>query len=137
MVSECVWQILILACPGVLLGTVMTATFAVYVLPYGWDWPIALVFGSILSATDPVAVVALFNTLGVSPQLTMLISGESLLNDGTAMAVFALMLKVVLGAQVDAWSIGVFFAHMTLTSTLWGIVLGIVVVFFVGLCADE
>merc|ERR1719265_487118 len=137
LVRNCFAQILILACPGVLLGTIMTATFCVYVLPYDWDWPIALVFGSILSATDPVAVVALFNTLGVSPRLTMLISGESLLNDGTAMAIFALMLKVVLGAQVTPWGVATFFAHMICTSCLWGIFLGAVAVFFIGLCSEE
>ena len=48
-----------------------------YVLPYEWDWSTAMLFGSILSATDPVAVVAIFNSLGVSPRLTMLVSGES------------------------------------------------------------
>merc|ERR1719189_2834608 len=55
----------------------------------------ALVFGTILSATDPVAVVALFNTLGVSPRLTMLISGESLINDGTAIVIFTMLLPQV------------------------------------------
>lgn len=137
LVQQCIWQILLLACPGVLIGTFLTAAFAVYILPYGWDWPIALVFGSTLSATDPVAVVALFNTLGVSPRLTMLISGESLLNDGTAMAIFALMLKVVLGAQVTPWGVATFFTHMIVTSCLWGIFLGAVAVFFIGLCSEE
>lgn len=137
LVKQCLGQILLLACPGVLIGTFLTGAFAVYVLPYGWDWPIALVFGAILSATDPVAVVALFNTLGVSPRLTMLISGESLLNDGTAIAAFALMFKVVLGAHVDGWGIAVFFGHMIFSSVLWGVVLGSIVVYFLGLCAEE
>merc|ERR1719265_3097699 len=101
LVRNCFAQILILACPGVIMGTVLTAAFGKFVLPYNWDWPLCFVFGSMLSATDPVAVVALFNTLGVSPRLTMLISGESLLNDGTAMVIFSLMLKVQLGATLD------------------------------------
>lgn len=137
LVRQCLWQILLLAGPGVLIGTLLTATFCVYVLPYGWDWPIALVFGSICSATDPVAVVALFNTLGVSPRLTMLISGESLLNDGTAMVIFSLMLKVILGASLDFYSVVTFFAHMTITSVLWGALLGYASVFLIGLCAEE
>merc|ERR1719310_86784 len=137
LVRQCLWQILLLAGPGVLIGTLLTATFCVYVLPYGWDWPIALVFGSICSATDPVAVIALFNTLGVSPRLTMLISGESLLNDGTAIVIFSLMLKVILGATLDVYSVTTFFAHMTITSVLWGSVLGYAAVFMIGLCAEE
>merc|ERR1719265_1880597 len=109
LVKQCFGQIMILACPGVLLGTVLTAAVGRYVLPYNWDWPIAMVFGAIMSATDPVAVVALFNTLGVSPRLTMLISGESLLHDGTAMVIFSLMLKVILGAEVSTWGVIQFF----------------------------
>lgn len=49
---------------------------------------IALTCGSILSATDPVAVVALMKELGVSERLGTLMEGESLLNDGTAIVVF-------------------------------------------------
>ena len=60
----------------------LTGTMARYVLPYNWDWPIALNLGAMLSATDPVAVMAICKSLGVSERLTMLVAGESLLNDG-------------------------------------------------------
>lgn len=53
-----------------------------------WDWNAALTMGAILSATDPVAVVALMKELGVSERLATLIEGESLLNDSTAIVVF-------------------------------------------------
>ena len=49
-----------------------------------------LIFGAIVSATDPVAVVALLKELGASKRLATLIEGESLMNDGTAMVIFAL-----------------------------------------------
>jgi len=49
-------------------------------------------FGAIISATDPVAVVALMKDLGASRRLATLIEGESLLNDGTAMVVFLVIL---------------------------------------------
>lgn len=52
-------QVLVLAGPGVVVATTMTASFARYVFPYDWDWKIALFFGAMTSATDPVAVVAL------------------------------------------------------------------------------
>eukprot|EP00439_Symbiodinium_sp_Y106_P008892 s1002_g1.t1 len=71
LVQKCFAQVFLLACPGVLLGTGMVALVARYILPYGWTWSVSLTFGAVLSATDPVAVVALFNTLGVSPRLTM------------------------------------------------------------------
>jgi len=135
--KKCFKQVFLLACPGVLFGTGMIALFSVYVLPYGWDWPIALVFGSILSATDPVAVVALFGTLGVAPRLTMLISGESLLNDGTAMVIFSLMLKVTLGATLDFHGVIGFFACMSLVGVVFGAGVGFLAVICIGMCAEE
>jgi len=48
--------------------------------------------GCVLSATDPVAVVALLKELGASPRFGTLIEGESLMNDGTAMVFYQLFL---------------------------------------------
>jgi len=137
LVKKCFWQVFLLACPGVLLGTGLVGMVARYVLPYGWSWAVSLTFGSVLSATDPVAVVALFSTLGVSPRLTMLVAGESLMNDGTAIVVFSLMLKVVLGAELNMQSVMVFFSHMTLTSVLTGGALGFLAVAVIGKCSEE
>jgi NhaP-type Na+/H+ or K+/H+ antiporter len=88
--SKCFWQCLTLAGPGVLLGAGLTALVAKFMFPYGWGWMISLTFGSILAATDPVAVVSLLKALGASPKLTILIAGESLLNDGTAIVLFVI-----------------------------------------------
>lgn len=137
MVHECFWQVFLLACPGVLFGTFGVACVARFLLPYGWDWPVALLFGSIVSATDPVAVVALFNTLGVSPRLTMLVSGESLLNDGTAIAMFSLMLKVAMGASLTSFDIVAFFGHMTLLSMALGFAISFVAILVIRMCAEE
>eukprot|EP00435_Cladocopium_sp_Y103_P037477 s774_g9.t3 len=71
LVQKCFTQVFLLACPGVLLGTGLVAAVAKYLLPYNWSWAVSLTFGAVLSATDPVAVVALFSTLGVSPKLTI------------------------------------------------------------------
>ena len=79
---------MLLAGPGVVVSSVLLALFAMYVFPYNWGWFTALTFGSMMSATDPVAVVALLRELGASKRLSLLIEGESLLNDGTAMVVF-------------------------------------------------
>ena len=63
--------------------------------------PIALVFGALVSATDPVSVVALFRTMGVPKRLQVLLEGESLFNDGTAIVVFDLVVTTaVVGAAV-------------------------------------
>mmetsp|Transcript_131603 Transcript_131603/g.232582 ORF Transcript_131603/g.232582 Transcript_131603/m.232582 type:complete len:875 (+) Transcript_131603:82-2706(+) len=136
-VKMCIWQILLLAGPGVLLGTVLMGAFSHFILPYGWDWPICLVLGAILSATDPVAVVALFNTLGVSPRLTMIISGESLFNDGTAVVCFTLMLKVLLGASLSPVHVVLFFANMIVLSALLGFIVASVALWVISCCALE
>lgn len=84
--------ILSLAIPGVLLTTVLVGG----VLYFGTNFSLvtALLFGSLIAATDPVAVVSLFRSLGVPKRLQLLIEGESLFNDGTAIVVFNLMVIV-------------------------------------------
>ena len=62
-------QILVLAFPMVLAGTSLTACIAYYIFPYGWSFDLSMTFGSILSATDPVAVAVLLNELGAPPRL--------------------------------------------------------------------
>jgi NhaP-type Na+/H+ or K+/H+ antiporter len=56
-----VLQILILAWPGVVITFILIAICAKFFFPYGWSWPQALLFGAMLSATDPVAVVAVLH----------------------------------------------------------------------------
>jgi NhaP-type Na+/H+ or K+/H+ antiporter len=84
------WQVMILAFPVVLAGTYVTACIAYFIFPYDWSWSLSLTVGCILSATDPVAVSALLNELGAPPRLKMLISGESLMNDGSAVVFYTI-----------------------------------------------
>lgn len=69
-------QALLLAGPGVLLGAFFMALFVYFGTTLKWSWYLCMVFGSILSATDPVAVVALLKNAGASPKLTILIIGK-------------------------------------------------------------
>lgn len=62
-------------------------------------------FGSIVSATDPVAVVALLKELGASKRLSTIIEGESLFNDGTAFVCFLVFQDLVLGEKATFWTI--------------------------------
>jgi NhaP-type Na+/H+ or K+/H+ antiporter len=63
-------------------------------------WLASMLLGAVASATDPVAVVALLKELGASKKLGTLIEGESLLNDGTAIVAFMLLIGLVTGAQI-------------------------------------
>ncbi len=89
--------ILLLAVPGVILTTFIVG--GMLALGLKLSLPMALVFGALISATDPVAVVALFRTLGVPKRLSVLIEGESLFNDGTAIVLFRLMLAIAVTNQ--------------------------------------
>jgi NhaP-type Na+/H+ or K+/H+ antiporter len=137
LVKACFKQCVLLAGPGVLIGTFLTGVAGKYVLPYNWDWNISMLFGAILSATDPVAVVAIFNSLGVSPRLTMVISGESLFNDGTAYVLFQLCMMLCEGAQPSLYEVCHFLFKMATAGPLVGIVMGILTVWFLGLSAEE
>jgi NhaP-type Na+/H+ or K+/H+ antiporter len=104
-----------LAGPGIVTATVMTGlAFMVLIAAFGdsggvlEDWNVdsgafivlaSMLFGAVVSATDPVAVVALLKELGASKKLGTLIEGESLLNDGTAIVAFVLLIGVVTGAE--------------------------------------
>lgn len=89
--------ILTLAAPGLLLSTAIVGG----ILSWGTnlELPQALLFGSLISATDPVAVIALFKELGVPKRLGILIEGESLFNDATAIATFNIILAVMASGQ--------------------------------------
>ena len=70
---------------------------------FGIDAPLmlTLLFGIIISATDPVAVLALFKDLGTSKRLNLIFEGESLFNDGTAVALFLIMIEIIGGGVVS------------------------------------
>lgn len=80
-------QCALLAGPGVILGTLAQAPLMRLIVP-SWSWGMCMAFGSIVAATDPVAVVALLKDVGVDRMLTMQVAGESLLNDGVAIVVW-------------------------------------------------
>lgn len=91
------WAIILLAIVGLLISTFLIGTVLYFVLGFiGLPVPfiITLLFGAIISSTDPVAVLALFKEFGAPKRLTMIFEGESLFNDGTAVALFFVLLAV-------------------------------------------
>lgn len=125
--KKCLWQCLLLAGPGVVFGTIFQGIVAYYLLPYNWPWNLALSFGGMLAATDPVAVVANLKSAGASETLTMIITGESLLNDGTAMVMFTLFWNMYMDwERYDAGSIIAFFLRMAIAAPILGCCIGVI-----------
>jgi CPA1 family monovalent cation:H+ antiporter len=87
--------IIFLAVPGVVVSVAIIGLVVHYAI--GLSWSSALLFGSIISATDPVSVLALFKRLGAPERLTVVIEGESLFNDGTAVVLFTILLNIATG----------------------------------------
>jgi len=99
--------IVALAVPGVAVAIGATAAIldvAAHVLPFigGFRFVHALVFGALIAATDPIAVVAMFKSLGAPKRLGVLVEGESLLNDGTAIVFFTMALGFLSGKSLSA-----------------------------------
>lgn len=74
------------------LGTVIAAAFVAFAMNIclGWPLPSALVFGALIAATDPVAVIAMFKDMGMHGRLRVLVESESLFNDAAAAILFSL-----------------------------------------------
>jgi CPA1 family monovalent cation:H+ antiporter len=83
----------LLAVPGVLFSTLVTAALVHTLL--GLGWAVALLFGALIASTDPIAVISLFRELGVPRRLALLVEGESLFNDGAAITLFSIVLAAI------------------------------------------
>ncbi len=100
--------ILMLAVIGLLIST-FAVGFAMEAIS-GVGFVACLLLGAIVSATDPVAVVAIFKDLGAPKRLTILVEGESLFNDATAIVLFIILAAVMVGtAEASAGSAAVDF----------------------------
>lgn len=95
----------------------------------GFDIPfiLALIFGSIISATDPVAVLALFKEYGAPRRLSLIFEGESIFNDGTGVALFLVVLAIAESGVYGMESIlegSLSFVVMVTGGILFGLVFG-------------
>lgn len=128
-------QIAILAVPGLILTTALTATLAYYFFPWQWSWTVCFLFGALISATDPVAVVSLLKEVSSRKRLETLIEGESLLNDGTAIVIFTLfygLLSIAGAPSFNMLTISGDFLTVVFLGLLIGLSIGGLVLLWLG-----
>ena len=127
------WVIAILATVGVIASTFMVGYASYFIFGFlGLDIPLiyCLLFGSLISPTDPIAVLGILKTVGASKSLETKIAGESLFNDGVAVVVFLALLSFVGGShggghgELDAAGIAILFAQEVIGGTIFGLVIG-------------
>lgn len=122
-------QIFILAFPSVLVSALLIMLSIKLVIGYDdsyYTYIQAFMFGSILSCTDTVAVLALLKEAGAPKKFSSLIEGQSLLNDGTCMILFTISLELCRGGSMSITSISVLFVQLTGGAVVLGVLFGIV-----------
>jgi CPA1 family monovalent cation:H+ antiporter len=90
--------LLLLANVGVVLAALVTGYLVHWLI--GLPVLIALLFGCIISATDPISVLAIFKDLRVDKRLSLIMEGESLLNDGTAVVLFGILFGAIVAEKL-------------------------------------
>jgi len=125
------WPILVLATAGTLVSTLLVGG-AFYLLfslfGIGIPFIICLLFGSLISPTDPIAVLAILKRAGIAESLELKIAGESLFNDGVAVVLFTSIMDVALSSNgnLDLGPMVRLFFQEAVGGTLLGMALGYV-----------
>lgn len=126
----------LLAAPGLIICMLLTGTLMMGVATFipgfeSWTWAFALMFGALISATDPVAVVALLHELKTSKRFSTLVDAESLLNDGTGIVCFMLFFGAYTAGEATHASPVITFIREVGLSTLLGFLLARIVIWFI------
>ncbi|MEM7049345.1 MAG: sodium:proton antiporter [Acidobacteriota bacterium] len=124
------WTVLALATIGILLSTFLIGAVIAFVLPLlGIQIPFiyALLFGALISPTDPIAVLSILKKAGAPSGVRALITGESLFNDGVGVVVFAVIAGIATqGASASFGDISLLFVEEAIGGVIFGLGLGFV-----------
>ena len=122
------WIIGSLATFGVVISTLLVGTSTWLILGYldiQMPWTYCLLFGALISPTDPIAVLGILKSAQIPKSLEMKIAGESLFNDGVGVVVFLVLLEIVtVGQEVTAAGVVFLFLTETVGGILFGLAIG-------------
>ena len=122
------WAISTLATVGIVVSTLIVAGLMFYGFRgFGFDVPLAycLVFGALISPTDPVAVMGILKTVKVPPSLEAKIAGESLFNDGVGVVLYSVLVAMAVGAGEHGEATLASAAELLAVEAVGGVLLGL------------
>ncbi|UWZ86186.1 cation:proton antiporter [Occallatibacter riparius] len=96
----------LLAVPGTVITFLSVAGLMKLLMGAHASWMECLIFGAVISPTDPVAVLEMLRRVGISKSIESQLAGESLFNDGIGAVLFLTMIAIARGAAPTAWSVG-------------------------------
>jgi CPA1 family monovalent cation:H+ antiporter len=127
--------VLVLATAGVLLSALLTAV-GMHVL-VRWSWMTAIIFGILIAATDPVAVIAIFKDSKAHGRTRLLVEAESLFNDATAAVAFGIVLTIFTGGYITVTGAARTLLVVVLGSIVCGGVVAAIVLLLAGATDDH
>lgn len=125
------WEIIILTTVGVIISTFVVGSIIFWIsqlLGLALSYFYCLLFGAVISPTDPIAVLGIIKQAGIPKSLETLIAGESLFNDGIGVVVFLLLLNIVTsGLELSLSHIALLFIEEVIGGIAFGLLLGWIV----------
>ncbi len=129
-ISKQKWVISLLASVGVILSTILVGALSYWIFSFaGFQIPFiyCLIFGALISPTDPIAVLAILKSVGIPKSLETTITGESLFNDGVGVVVFLVLLEVATGGHhIGPSEVWMLFLKEAVGGAAFGLVTGYV-----------
>ena len=133
--------ILIMAIPLMILSTIVTAVGLYKGIDHaiGFPWIAALITGALLSATDPASVISLLKKANAPERLRILLEGESLFNDATAIVLFSILISIATHSQEStSWTMLLIrFSEVFLGGLFTGIAVGFIAFSFIKLLNNQ
>lgn len=125
------WEVGVLAMLGTVASTFLVGTLIYYVLPLisiQLDYIYCLLFGALISPTDPIAVLATFKELKAPKQLDVKVAGESLFNDGVGIVMFLSLYQLAFSEKPLTWQdVSLLFMQQAIGGLVYGLTCGFII----------